>query len=266
MKAGIALFLFAVQALRELRPPVRRRVVLQLNSDEEVGSPTSRALTEAEARKSAAVLVLEPSAGPDGKAKTSRKGVGGYTVRVRGRSSHAGLDFASGASAILELARQIDRIAEFTDLERGLTVNPGVVGGGTRSNVVAADAWCEFDFRVARADDAAGLEAKFRSLTPFDERCTIDVSGGLNRPPLERTDGVAQLYAKAHAVAEELGVVLGETGVGGGSDGNFTAALGVPTLDGIGAVGDGAHAAHEHILTDRIADRIALLAKLVQSI
>jgi glutamate carboxypeptidase len=266
MKAGIALFLFAVQALRELRPPVRRRVVLQLNSDEEVGSPTSRALTEAEARKSAAVLVLEPSAGPDGKAKTSRKGVGGYTVRVRGRSSHAGLDFASGASAILELARQIDRIAEFTDLERGVTVNPGVVGGGTRSNVVAADAWCEFDFRVARADDAAGLEAKFRSLTPFDERCTIDVSGGLNRPPLERTDGVAQLYAKAHAVAEELGVVLGETGVGGGSDGNFTAALGVPTLDGIGAVGDGAHAAHEHILTDRIADRIALLAKLVQSI
>jgi glutamate carboxypeptidase len=266
MKAGIALFVFAMQALRDLQTPVRRRVVLQLNSDEEVGSPTSRALTEWEARKSAAVLVLEPSAGPEGKAKTSRKGVGGYTVRVTGRSSHAGLDFASGASAIVELARQIDRIARFTELERGLTVNPGVIRGGTRSNVVAAEAWCEFDFRVARADDAADVESRFRSLRPFDERCTIEVSGRLNRPPLERTEGVAQLYETARARAGELGVELGETGVGGGSDGNFTGALGIPTLDGIGAVGDGAHATHEHIRTDRIADRIALLAKLVQSV
>jgi glutamate carboxypeptidase len=266
MKAGIALFIFAMQALRDLQIPVRRRVVLQLNSDEEVGSPTSRALTEWQAQGSVAVLVLEPSAGPDGNVKTSRKGVGDYTVRVKGRSSHAGLDFASGASAILELAQQIGHIAAFTDLERGLTVNPGVVAGGTRSNVVAAEAWCEFDFRIARAEDAAGLEARFRSLAPFDDRCTIEVSGGLNRPPLERTAAVAELYSKARTLAGELGIELGETAVGGGSDGNFTAAIGIPTLDGIGAVGDGAHAVHEHILTDRIADRIALLAKLVQSL
>jgi glutamate carboxypeptidase len=266
MKAGIAMFVFAIQAVREMGLPVRRRVVLQLNSDEEVGSPTSRALTEWEAQKSVAVLVLEPSAGADGKAKTSRKGVGGYTVRVTGRSAHAGLDFASGASAILELARQIERISGFVDLDRGLTVNPGVIGGGTRSNVVAAEAWCEFDFRITRAEDAADIDAKFHALTPVDDRCTIEVTGGLNRPPLERTAGVAALYGKARSLAEELGVPLGETGVGGGSDGNFTAGLGIPTLDGIGAVGDGAHAPHEHILIDRIADRTALLAKLLQAI
>jgi glutamate carboxypeptidase len=266
MKAGIAMFVFAIQAVREMGLPVRRRVVLQLNSDEEVGSPTSRALTEWEAQKSVAVLVLEPSAGADGKAKTSRKGVGGYTVRVTGRSAHAGLDFASGASAILELARQIERISGFVDLDRGLTVNPGVIGGGTRSNVVAAEAWCEFDFRITRAEDAADIDAKFHALTPVDDRCTIEVTGGLNRPPLERTAGVAALYGKARSLAEELGVPLGETGVGGGSDGNFTAGLGIPTLDGIGAVGDGAHAPHEHILIDRIADRTALLAKLIQAI
>jgi len=266
MKGGIAMFVFAMQALRDLDIPVRRRVLLQLNSDEEVGSPTSRQLTEDEARKSVAVLVLEPSAGMDGKAKTGRKGVGGYTVRVKGRSSHAGLDFASGASAILELARQIDRIAAFTDLDRGLTVNPGVIAGGTRTNVVASDAWCEFDFRIARSADAAGLDEKFRTLKPVDPRCEISVEGGLNRPPLERSEGVAALYMLAKEVAAGIGVELGETSVGGGSDGNFTAGLGIPTLDGIGAVGDGAHAITESILIDRIADRTALLARLVERI
>lgn len=266
MKGGIAMFIFAMQALRDLNIPVARRVLLQLNSDEEVGSPTSRQLTEDEARKSLAVLVLEPSAGPDGKAKTGRKGVGGYTLRVKGRSSHAGLDFANGASAILELARQIKRIATFTDMERGLTVNPGVIAGGTRTNVVASDAWCEFDFRIARTADAAELEAKFRSLQPFDSRCEIWVEGGLNRPPLERTAGVVALYELARGIAAEIGVELGETTVGGGSDGNFTAGLGIPTLDGIGAVGDGAHAVTESILADRIADRTALLARLVSRI
>jgi glutamate carboxypeptidase len=266
MKGGIAMFVFAMEALRDLGIPVRRRVLLQLNADEEVGSPTSRQLTEDEARRSVAVLVLEPSAGLDGKAKTGRKGVGDYTVRVKGRSSHAGLDFANGASAILELARQIDSIAGFTDLERGLTVNPGVIAGGTRSNVVAAEAWCEFDFRIARAADAAGLEAQFRGLTPFDKRCEITIEGGLNRPPLERTEGVAALYTLAKQTAAELGIELGETSVGGGSDGNFTAGLGIPTLDGIGAVGEGAHAINESILIDRIADRTALLAKIVERI
>ena len=266
MKGGIAMFIFAMKALRDLNVPVRRRVVLQLNSDEEVGSPTSRQLTEDEARKSAAVLVLEPSAGLDGKAKTGRKGVGDYTVRVKGVSSHAGLDFANGASAILELARQIKRIATFTDLERGLTVNPGVIAGGTRSNVVAADAWCEFDFRLGRMADAAGLDEKFRGLQPFDRRCQVTVEGGLNRPPLERTEGVAALFGVARELAAELGVELGETSVGGGSDGNFTAGLGIPTLDGIGAVGEGAHAVNESVLLDRIADRTALLARLVERI
>jgi glutamate carboxypeptidase len=266
MKGGIAMFVFAMHALREMNIPVRRRVLLQLNSDEEVGSPTSRELTESEARKSAAVLVMEPSAGLDGKAKTGRKGVGNYTIRVKGRSSHAGLDFANGASAILELARQIKRIATFTEIDRGLTVNPGVIAGGTRSNVVASDAWCEFDFRVATMADAPSLDEKFRSLRPFDSRCEVTVEGGLNRPPLERTEGVAALYGLARQIASGIGIELGETSVGGGSDGNFTAGLGVPTLDGIGAVGEGAHAVNESILIDRIADRIALLARLVSRI
>ena len=266
MKGGIAMFVFAMQALRDLNIRVTRRVLLQLNSDEEVGSPTSRQLTEDEARKSVAVLVLEPGAGQDGKAKTGRKGVGGFTLRVKGRSSHAGLDFANGASAILELARQIKRIATFTDVERGLTVNPGVIAGGTRTNVVASDAWCEFDFRIARTADAAELESRFRSLQPFDSRCEISVEGGLNRPPLERTEGVVALYKLARGIAAEIGVELGETTVGGGSDGNFTAGLGIPTLDGIGAVGDGAHAVTESILVNRIADRTALLARLVSQV
>jgi glutamate carboxypeptidase len=266
MKGGIAMFVLAMRALIEAGAPVRRRVVLQLNSDEEVGSPTSRALTEKTAKESIAVLVVEPSAGPDGNAKTGRKGVGGYTVRVKGRSSHAGLDFAAGASAIVELARQIDRIAGFTDLNRGLTVNPGVIRGGTRTNVVAADAECEVDFRIARLRDYDGLHRKFQKLKPFDKRCTVRVEGGLNRPPLERTKEVVALFKTAQKLARDLGLELGETTVGGGSDGNFTAGMGIPTLDGIGAIGDGAHAAHEHVLLDRIPDRTALLAKLVTAI
>jgi glutamate carboxypeptidase len=266
MKGGIAFFVFAMRALRELDVPVSRKVLLQLNSDEEIGSTSSRALTEKEARRSAAVFVLEPAAGLDGRAKTARKGVGDYTVKVHGKAAHAGLDFSSGASAILELARQIEVIAGFTDLDRGLTVNPGVITGGTRSNVVADFAQVDVDFRVSRVKDAGPLDNRFRKLKSFDKRCTIEVSGGLNRPPLERSREVVALFRKAQALAAELGVKLEETSVGGGSDGNLTAALGVPTLDGIGAVGEGAHAATESILVDRIADRTALLAKLVQTI
>ncbi|HET8550404.1 MAG TPA: M20 family metallopeptidase [Bryobacteraceae bacterium] len=265
MKAGLAFFVFAMRALRELHVPLRRRVVLQINSDEEVGSESSRPLTEQNARAAVAVLVLEPAAGLDGKLKTARKGVGDYTVRVTGRAAHAGLDFSSGASAIVELARQITAISEFTDLARGITVNPGVISGGTRTNVIAPEARVEVDMRVARAEDAAELDHKFRSLAPVDKRCSIEITGGLNRPPLERTEAVANLFAHAQKLARDLGVELGETSVGGGSDGNFTAPL-APTLDGLGAVGDGAHAAHEHILIDRIADRVALLAKLVATL
>jgi glutamate carboxypeptidase len=263
MKAGIAFFIFAARALRELDLPVPSRVLLQLNSDEEVGSVSSRALTEENARRSHAVLVLEPGTGLEGKLKTARKGVGAFTVTVRGKASHAGVDFQAGASAVLELARQINTIAGFTKLDRGITVNAGVIAGGTRSNVVAAEARAEVDIRVARLRDAAPLDRKFRALKPFDPRCTIAVSGGLNRPPLERSPAVQRLFHNARKLALELGIELEESSTGGGSDGNFTAALGIPTLDGLGAVGEGAHAAHESILINRIADRTALLAKLL---
>ena len=266
MKAGIAFFVFAMRAIRELDIPVRRKVLLQLNSDEEIGSESSRPLTEDEARKSVAVLVLEPGTGLDGKAKTARKGVGDYIVTVRGKEAHAGLDFASGASAILELARQIENISHFTDLDTGLNVNPGVIKGGTRSNVIAGFAQMEVDFRVSRLADATVLEDRFRKLEPVDRRCTIDIAGGLNRPPMERTREIGQLFATAQKLAAELGIDLQESTSGGGSDGNFTAALGIPTLDGIGAIGEGAHSRGESILIDRIADRTALLAKLVAAI
>jgi glutamate carboxypeptidase len=266
MKAGVAFFLFAARALREMDTPVSSKVVMQLNADEEVGSDSSRALTEANARKSKAVLVLEPGTGLEGKLKTARKGVGGYTVRVTGRASHAGVDFSAGASAILELARLIERIASFTDLKRGLTVNPGVISGGTRSNVVAAEAWAEVDMRVMRLRDAPALDRKFHALKPLDKRCRVEVSGGLNRPPMERTEGVVRLFRTARKLAREMGVEIEESMTGGGSDGNFTAALGIPTLDGLGGVGEGAHALNESILVDRIADRTALLAKLLAAI
>jgi glutamate carboxypeptidase len=266
MKAGIAMAVFAARALRELDLPVRRRVLLQLNADEEIGSPSSKALTERNARRSAAVLVLEPAAGADGKLKTARKGVGDYTVTVRGRAAHAGADFSAGASAVLELARQLPRIAAFTNLKRGITVNPGVISGGSRPNVVPAEARAEIDVRVLRLRDAAPLDRRLRALRPFDQRCTLEVTGGLNRPPLERTAAVRRLFRLAQSLAAELGFPLGETTSGGGSDGNFTAALGIPTLDGLGAIGDGMHAPSEHILLEPLPARTALLAKLLQAL
>jgi glutamate carboxypeptidase len=264
MKAGIAFFVFAMRGLRELDRPAGAPVSLWLVSDEEVGSEVSRPLTEKEAKASAAVLVLEPSTGLEGKLKTARKGVGDYTVTIRGRAAHAGVDFSAGASAIVELARQIGKIAGFTELKKGLTVNPGVIRGGTRTNVVASEAAVEVDIRIARMRDYAGLERKFRSLKAFDKRCSVEVSGGLNRPPMERTTGVVELFRLAECLSKDLGVKLEESSTGGGSDGNFTAGLGIPTLDGLGGVGEGAHAPHESILVDRIADRTALLAKLVE--
>jgi glutamate carboxypeptidase len=266
MKSGIVFFLFAVQALRELDIPVPAKVLLQLNSDEEVGSEASRPLTEKNAARSKAVLVLEPGTGLTGKLKTARKGVGDFTIVVQGRASHAGVDFEAGASAILELARQLERVAGFTQLSRGITVNPGVISGGTRSNVVAAGARAEVDIRVLRLKDAPALEKKFRALRPIDRRCSIQVTGGLNRPPMERSAGIVKLFRIAQKLAKDLGVTIEESLTGGGSDGNFTAALGIPTLDGLGGVGEGAHAANESILTERIADRIALIAKLLAAL
>jgi len=263
MKSGLAFFIFAMRALRALDIPVSKKVALQLNADEETGSHTSRALTENAARRSEMVLVLEPGTGLEGRLKTARKGVGVYRIAVHGKASHAGVDFAAGASAIVELARQIERIAGFSNASRGITVNPGVISGGTRSNVVAAEAAVEVDIRVARLKDAPALDRKFRGLRPFDKRCAIEVTGGLNRPPMERSPGIRQLFSRARELAREIGVEVEESATGGGSDGNFTAALGVPTLDGLGGLGEGAHALNESVLIDRIADRTALLAKLV---
>ena len=263
MKSGVAFFVFAAEALRELDIPCKSKFVLQLNSDEEVGSPSSRPFTDREAQRSKAVLVAEPGWGLDGRTKTARKGGGVFTLRVKGQPAHAGLDFAAGASAVLELSRQLLKVSEWTNIEKGVTVNPGLVQGGTASNVVPEEAWAEVDVRVPRPSDATRLERKFRGLKPHDRRTRLTVEGGLRRPPLVRSRGVGRLYRLARKLAAELSVELGEAHVGGGSDGNFTAALGVPTLDGLGGVGEGAHALNESILIDRIADRTALLAKLM---
>ena len=263
IKGGIAQFVFAARALRELGVPVRKRVLLQINSDEEIGSDASRALTEKMAKTADCVLVVEPGTGLTGKLKTARKGTGDYSVAVKGVASHAGVDFLAGASAIVELARQIEVIVGFTDLARGLTVNPGVISGGTRSNVVAAEARVEVDIRIARLKDFDALDRKFRKLKAYDRRCTVIVEGGLNRPPMERTKAIGAMFEQARSLASELGIELEESSTGGGSDGNFTAAMGVQTLDGLGMVGEGAHTLNECVLIDRIADRTALLAKLL---
>ncbi len=266
MKSGIALMLHSIAALREWHGELQRPVTVFLVSDEEVGSDSSRAITESLARKSAAVLVLEPAAGFQGAVKTARKGVGDYQIKATGKASHAGLDFEKGVNAIVELARQIEKITSFTDLKKGLTVNVGMVTGGSRTNVVPAEAMAHVDVRIARLKDAAGIDKKMRGLRPFNRKCRLHVTGGINRPPMERTPGVAALYEKAAIIARGLGWKLGEAAVGGGSDGNFTAGLGIPTLDGLGGVGDGAHASHEHILISELPRRAALIAGLIMSV
>ena len=263
MKAGVAYMLFAARALRELGLESRRRFVAQLNSDEEIGSPTSTPLVKAEARRSAAVLVAEPSFGLDGRLKTSRKGGASFRIEARGVASHAGLDFESGASAIVELANQIRRIAAWTDLDQGVTVNPGVIRGGSASNVVAEKASVDVDVRFRTRFQANKITRRFAELESFDTRCEVRVSGGIGKMPMERTNDVVRLFELAKSISAEMGLRLGEAAVGGGSDGNTTAAMGIPTIDGLGAVGEGAHALHESILVDRIADRAALIAALV---
>jgi glutamate carboxypeptidase len=262
MKAGVVMALAALDTLREMN--LSRPVTLLLNSDEEVGSPISRPITERLALESSAVLVLEPAQGLA--YKTARKGVGHYHVAVTGVGAHSGVDFEKGHSAILELAKQIQTISGFTNLARKLTVNCGVISGGTRSNVVASQAWTEVDVRIAKASDAAHVEKLFRRLKVTDPHCKLTITGGINRPPMERKPGTIALFKKARSVAAELGFVLEEAATGGGSDGNFTAALGIPTLDGMGAVGDGAHAAHESVVIEHLIPRTALLAAMIASI
>jgi glutamate carboxypeptidase len=264
MKAGLAMAFTAIEMLAEagaLNRSVGQEIVLLLNSDEEVGSPVSRLITERIAAECSAVFVLEPAQGLA--FKTARKGTGNWRVDVKGVAAHAGVDFEKGANAIRELARVVETVSGWTDLDRGLTVSVGVAGGGTRSNVIPAGAWAEVDVRIARKSDAARIERKFSRLKPVDKRCSLAVSGGINRPPMERTRGTVQLYRQARVLAAELGFTLDEASIGGASDGNFTSALGIPTLDGMGAVGEGAHARNESILIEHLAPRTALLAAML---
>ena len=262
MKAGIAIAMLAARALLETDVKPAHRIVMLWTTDEEVGSGTSRGAIEDEAKRSAAVLVLEPSL-PGGAVKTARKGCGSYEIAVRGVAAHAGIEPQKGASAVQELAHQILRINALQDLARGISVNVVQVSGGWRSNVIPDEAHATVDVRVPTAAAAAEIDAAFRALRPVGERTTVEAAGGVDRPPLERTAQVERLYMQARDVARELGTELGEGGTGGGSDGNFTAALGVPTLDGLGAIGDGAHALHEHVEIDSLADRAALVAGLI---
>lgn len=266
MKAGVAFMLYALDSLRGQDGTLSRAVTVLLVSDEEVGSDSSRRITEEVAKRSGAVLVLEPSFGLQGALKTARKGVGQYQLRVSGVAAHSGLDFEKGQSAILELARQIERVSKFTDLKRGLTVSVGLVRGGTRVNVVPAEATATIDIRIAKAADGTAVDRKLHSLKPVNRKCKLHLSGGIDRPPLERTPAVVSLFRLASDLAKQLGIKLSEAAVGGGSDGNLTAALGIPTLDGLGAVGEGAHAANESILISECPRRTALLASLIEAV
>lgn len=265
MKAGLALAMLAVRALQQSPDGLPGRVTFLVTSDEETGSETSRSIIEDEARRSAAVLVLEPSL-PAGALKTSRKGCGQYTVGVQGIAAHAGVEPEKGASAVHELARLVSLVASWQDAARGLTINVGTLTGGTRPNVVAESAQAEVDVRVATLGDAERIDALMRALRPADARVSLEITGGFDRPPLERTEGVATLFGQAKAVAAELGRALGEGGTGGGSDGNLTAAAGVPTLDGLGAVGGGAHAVGEYVDASELPWRAALVAGLLRRI
>ena len=260
MKAGVAMAFTAIEMLTEAGL-LEQEIVLLLNGDEEAGSPVSRPIIERLAAECAAVYVLEPAQGLA--CKTARKGTGLWRIDVTGVAAHAGVDFEKGVSAIRELARVIETVSGWTDLRRGLTVSVGLAGGGSRSNVIPAQAWAEVDVRIARKADGPRIERKFAGLKPVDKGCALAVAGGINRPPMERTRSTVRLYRQARALAAELGFTLDEAATGGASDGNFTAALGIPTLDGMGAVGEGAHAPHESIVLEHLAPRTALLAGLL---
>jgi len=264
MKSGIAVSMLAMRALDSLGAGGPHPVVMLWTTDEETGSATSRGVIEEEARRSRAVLVLEPSL-PGGAVKTSRKGVGEFELVVHGVAAHAGLDPGKGASAINELARQILNLEALQDPDRGITINVGVITGGSRPNVVADRASARIDVRVQTMADAAFLESKIRGLRAANPAAGLEVAGAVERPPLERSADVRRLYERAVGIAAALGRDLSEGAAGGASDGNFTAALGVPTLDGLGPQGDGAHALHEHVLVDDLTWRGAFLAGLIES-
>ena len=265
MKGGLVIALFAADALVRAGAPPRRPIVFLWTSDEEIGSGTSRAVIEREASRSAAVLVLEPASGLDGRLKTRRKGVGCAELIITGRAAHAGMNPEDGVNAVHEMALQIARIARIHELGRGVTVSPTVAAGGTRSNVIPAEARLVLDLRASRAADMRAVECKLRALRPILPGAGLQLRGGFSRPPLERRASAA-LFAHAGQIAKAMGFSLGETASGGGSDGNFSAALGVPTLDGLGAVGEGAHSPGENVIVEALPERAALLAGLLATL
>src|SRR5215467_1740620 len=262
MKAGIVQAIFALRALQQADVTLTRRIVFLWTSDEEIGSASSRQLIETEARRSDAVFVLEPSFGPRGLLKTARKGVGEAQLVVQGRASHAGLAPEEGVNAIHELAHQIARIQTWNDHRRGVTINADIVEGGTRTNVIAESARAVLDLRALRASDMRALERRLHALRPIHKGARLKVIGGFDRPPLERKVS-ATLFARAKALAKQMNLSLGECTAGGGSDGNFIGALGIRTLDGLGAVGDGAHSDHEFVFINTMPARSTLLAALL---
>lgn len=264
MKSGIVLAIESLRTISSRKLATKRPVTLLLTCDEEIGSKTSRALVEDEAKNAAAALVLEPPI-TGGVVKTGRKGIGTFTVRAIGRAAHAGLDPAKGVNAIVELAHQTLRLAALNDYEQGVTVSVGLIGGGTALNVVPAEASAKVDVRFWTSEDGERIVSEIRGLTPALTDAQIEVTGGINRPPMPRSEKNIALYEHARTLAAELGFDLRDDIVGGGSDGNFTAAMGVPTLDGLGVDGAGAHAEHEHIIVEDIPRRAALLTRLMQT-
>jgi glutamate carboxypeptidase len=263
MKGGIIQGLFALHSLQQLGKKLNKKVVFLFTSDEEIGSVTSRSLIEQEAAKSEHVFVLEPAMSAEGALKTARKGVGMFHLTVTGVPAHSGVDPEKGVSAIGEIAEQIRYLHSLTDLAIGTTVNVGTIHGGTTSNVVAAKAVAEVDLRVKTQDEFDRIIPLIKQLTPVNEKAKVEITGGINRPPLERSEGVISMFHQAQKVAKEhLGLELTEKETGGGSDGNFTGPI-APTLDGLGPVGDGAHAEHEHLVVKEMPVRSALVAMLL---
>ncbi|MFN8002718.1 MAG: M20 family metallopeptidase [Acidobacteriota bacterium] len=265
MKSGIAILLEAIRTIRQQELATKRPLTVLLTCDEEIGSKTSRPLVEEEAPNAAAALVLEPPV-TGGIVKTGRKGIGTFTIRALGRAAHAGLDPAKGVNAIVELAHQTVRLAALNNYEQGVTVSVGIVNGGTGINVVPAEAEAKVDVRFWTSEDGEQVVNAIRGLTPALAEAQLEITGGVNRPPMPRSERNIALFEHARELAAEIGFALEDTVVGGGSDGNFTAALGVPTLDGLGVDGAGAHAEHEHILISDIPRRAALLTRLLQTV
>lgn len=262
MKAGLVQTIFALRAIRELGIDMPVDPVVLVNADEEIGSPDSRTHTVELAAEACRAFVMEPSYGPRGDLKTVRKGIGNFKLTVRGVASHAGLDPDSGVSAILEVSHQVEQLFALNDASRGVTVNVGTIDGGLRPNVIAPEATAMIETRVYTSEDAARVEEAIRGLAPTRDQITLEVEGGFRRPPMEKTPGNRALWAAAQEAASELGFEIGEAQVGGASDGNLTSPI-IPTLDGLGAVGDGAHADHEHLIIEKVPQRAALLAMLL---